>query len=272
MPKKKKQSLSWRAVKALARGTWTAAKFTARQAARGATWLSAKAQETKKLRALKKNPTYKSSSQAAVLAVAHTVSGDAVSFEKALMESSRIILIFGKRGSGKSALGFRLMENINGVAQRHCYVLGVAQDVLPQWIMSVDDIHSVKNGGVVLVDEGALAFSARESMKKEHKELGKLMAIARHKDLTLIFITQNTGMIDKNVLQLTDTLLVKEGSLLQMEMERTAVQKFYQKAEKAFEKLQEKRKYVYVIDGDFEGVVWFELPSFWSEKVSKSRR
>ncbi|HLD33248.1 MAG TPA: ATP-binding protein [Candidatus Nanoarchaeia archaeon] len=270
--KSKKQSVSWRAMKAIARGTWSVAKFTGRQIKKGASWTAAKAQEKKKLQTLKKNPTYNKESELSELKVIKTITGDYDTFQKQLDSSSRIILLFGRRGSGKSALGFRLMENINSAANRHCYVLGVAQDVLPKWITSVEDIQEVKNGGVVLVDEGALSFSSRESMNKEHKQLGKLMAIARHKDLTLIFITQNTGMIDKNVLQLTDTLLMKEGSLLQMEMERTAVQKFYKKAEDAFKDLKDKRKYVYVIDGDFEGVIESALPSFWSDKVSKSRR
>ena len=272
--KSKKQSLSWRAVKALARGTWTAAKFTGRQIKRAAQWtghsVAQKVREKKKLKELKKNPTYSAQSKSSELKVIKTITGNEETFKDQLESSSKIILLFGKRGSGKSALGFRLMENMNANESRHCYVLGVSQDVLPQWITSVEDIQEVKNGGVVLVDEGALSFSSRESMNKEHKQLGKLMAIARHKDLTLIFITQNTGMIDKNVLQLTDTLLMKEGSLLQMEMERTAVQKFYKKAEDAFKDVNDKRKYVYVIDGDFEGVVESSLPSFWSDKVSKS--
>ena len=271
MAKKKKQHWSWRATKTTARGLWTVTAFGGRTLARGARWLSSKAKENKKKRALRKTAVYNTLSHFEKLAAIETIAGNADSFERALLESSRIVLLFGKRGSGKSALGFRILENINSTHKRQCSVLGVSQDVLPQWITSVEDIHGVANNSIVLVDEGALAFSARESMKKEHKELGKLMAIARHKDLTLIFITQNTCMIDKNVLQLTDTLMVKEGSLLQKEMERTAVQKFYQKAEKSFEKLQDKRKYAYVIDGDFEGVISFVLPSFWSDKVSKSR-
>ncbi|MBS3138392.1 ATP-binding protein [Candidatus Woesearchaeota archaeon] len=271
MVRTKKQHWSWRATKATARGLWSVAKFTGKQVSHGVRWSANKAHEAKKARTMRTSAAYNAVAVYGDLRSVSKVSGNHDNFEQQLLNSSRIMLLFGKRGSGKSALGFRLMENVYSKTERPCYVLGVPQEVLPKWISSVQDIGEVKNHGVVLVDEGALAFSARESMKKEHKELGKLMAIARHKDMTLIFITQNTGMIDKNVLQLTDTLLVKEGSLLQMEMERSAVQKFYKKAEAAFSKLDDKRKYAYVIDGDFEGVVECLLPSFWSEKVSKSR-
>jgi len=66
-------------------------------------------------------------------------------------------------------------------------------------------------------------------------------------------------------------LLIKEGSLLQLEMERAEVKKFYQKAHDAFGKLPGKQKYFYMVDSDFEGVLESELPSFWSSTVSKSR-
>lgn len=44
-------------------------------------------------------------------------------------------------------------------------------------------------------------------------------------------------MIDKNVLKLADMLFIKEGSLLQLEMERPEIKKFYEKAKNYFDKL-----------------------------------
>jgi len=204
--------------------------------------------------------------------VVNAVSGDYEDAEKSIYNDSLIMLIFGKRGSGKSALGFRLLENIYEKTERGCYALGLRQSLLPKWIESIDDVEEAKNGGVILVDEGAIAFGSRESMSKNNRELVKLMAIARHKDLTLMFITQNTGLIDKNVLKLVDVLLVKEGSLLQSEMERPEIKKFYEKSEKAFKGLDGNRKsFVYFVDSDFEGVISFSLPSFWGSGISKSR-
>lgn len=201
------------------------------------------------------------------------VSGRFDDFLNRLSGESLIIPIIGRRGSGKSALGFTLMENLHAKEGRKAYVMGVKQQVLPDWIKSVDEISQVENGGLVLIDEGAVTFSSRDSMSSKNKELGKLLAIARHKDMTLLLITQNTGMMDKNVMNLTDTLLLKEGSLLQEKMERPVMKQFYQKVKKAFDEIPkaERKSHVYVFDDEFEGMISTQLPSFWSSKVSKSQ-
>ncbi|MEK6822944.1 MAG: hypothetical protein AABY13_03865, partial [Nanoarchaeota archaeon] len=82
--------------------------------------------------------------------------GDFNEFSKRLANTSIIALIVGKRGSGKSTLGFRIMENIHAQTERPCFVLGVKASVLPSWITQVHSVEQVKNNGVVLVAEGAL--------------------------------------------------------------------------------------------------------------------
>lgn len=206
------------------------------------------------------------------LEVKEEVSGDYSNFRKKLHEDSKIILIFGKRGSGKSALGLRIMENIKAKTDRNCYTIGINEKFLPSWIQSIINIDQAKTESVILVDEGAVSFSARESMKSVNKELSKIMAIARHKNLTLLFITQNTGMIDRNVLKLSDSLMIKEGSLLQLEMERSEIKKFYVKAKEFIDKADDdKIKYFYLIDSDFEGLLRYTLPSFWTAQLSKNK-
>ncbi len=201
------------------------------------------------------------------------VKGSIETFEHRLLNESLILAVAGRRGSGKSVLGFRIMENIHAKTGRPCFALGVKQSVLPSWISTIEEINQVSNRGVVLVDEGAISFSSRESMSKSNRGLGGLLAIARHKDLTLIFITQNTGMIDKNVLNLCDTVVLKEGSLLQEKMERSVMKDLYQTANAAISKIPaaERKPYCYIFDAEFEGLAQASLPSFWSAKVSKNQ-
>ncbi len=166
-----------------------------------------------------------------------------------------------------------MLENIHSKTKRPCFALGVKQNILPNWINTINSIEEAKDSGVILVDEGAVAFSSRKSMSKQNKELADLLAIARHKDLTLILVTQNTGMIDKTVLNLTDVIMVKEGSLLQQKMERSVMKNLYETATKKFNKIpvSQRNAHFYLFDSTTEAFCNTVLPSFWSDKVSKSR-
>lgn len=187
-----------------------------------------------------------------------------------LKGSSLIMLITGKRGSGKTSLGMKLLEIFRNETRRKCYVLGYESTSLPSWLKKADSIEKIPNNSVALFDEGAILFSSRESMKSANKELGKVMAIARHKNLTLILITQNSGMIDLNVLRLADTLLLKEPSLLQSKFERKAIKDIYDAVDPKFHDLDMKKAYFYVWDDDFQGMLKYSLPEFWNDKISKS--
>lgn len=200
--------------------------------------------------------------------VVKTEKGDYDDFHNKLLNYSLIMLINGKRGSGKTALGMKFLELYNKKTKRKCYILGYENTKLPRWMKKVDDIEKIPNNAAALIDEGAVTFFSRDSMKKSHKELSKLMAIARHKNLVMMLITQSSAMIDLNVLRLADTILLKEPSLLQSKFERKAIKEIYEKAMPHFK--EEKKERFYVLDDEFEGLLKHGLPSFWNENVSKS--
>ncbi|MAE43209.1 hypothetical protein CMO93_05535 [Candidatus Woesearchaeota archaeon] len=191
-------------------------------------------------------------------------------FYKKLKNHSLISLIVGKRGSGKTSLGMKFLEIFHKETKRKCYTLGYEKTRLPWWLKKVDSIQKIPNNSTVLFDEGAILFSSRDSMKNINKELSNIMAIARHKNLTLLLITQNSAMIDLNVLRLADTLILKEPSLLQSKFERKALKDIYEKIVPHFKELEEKKAHFYIWDDDFQGLINYSLPTFWNEKISKS--
>ncbi|MCX8194445.1 MAG: hypothetical protein N3G19_03780 [Candidatus Pacearchaeota archaeon] len=190
-------------------------------------------------------------------------------FFNKFLSHSLVALITGKRGSGKTSLGMVLLEALNSVG-RKCYAIGFEKAKLPVWLKKVDALEKAPNDAAVLVDEGAIIYSARESMKEANKRLGKMMAIARHKNLSLVLIAQSSAMLDVNVLRLADVLFLKEPSLLQAEFERKALQKIYEDIKPLFQKRQEREKLCYVWSDDFRGLLRYELPRFWNESISKS--
>ncbi len=202
--------------------------------------------------------------------IKEAVSGDFSELIRKFGDSSLIMLITGRRGSGKTALGMKLVEIAN-ILGKQSYVIGFESARLPRWIKKAGSIEDVKNDSVVMIDEAALAFSARESMKKTNKELGKLMAIARHKNLSLVIITQSSAMLDLNVLRLTDILLFKEPSLLQARFERKALQDIFENVQKRFDNIKSDRnKHAYILSDFFEGLLSHNLPQFWNDGISKS--
>jgi energy-coupling factor transporter ATP-binding protein EcfA2 len=196
--------------------------------------------------------------------------GDYEEFYKKLVRSSLIMLIIGKRGSGKTAFGMKLAEVFHHASKRKVYTLGYEEAKLPYWMKKVRAVEDIPNNSLTLLDEGAIFFFSRESMKNPNKALSKLMAIARHKNLTLILITQSSALIDLNVLRLADTLFLKEPSLLQAKFERKAIKDMYEKVADVFKEHDNKKSLVYVWDDDFEGLLKFNLPEFWNEGISTS--
>lgn len=197
--------------------------------------------------------------------------GEFSDFENTLYDkSSTIGLILGARGTGKSALGLRILENVSSKTNKRVYAMGFKN--LPSWIKVVDKVDDVKENSFVLIDESGITFSSRNFMSELNKFLGSLLLIARHKDLSIIFITQNSSNIDINIIRQLDYLLMKPSSLLQKEFERKKIAEIYKQEANGFKKHKAVRGLTFVYSDSYLGFVSNDLPSFWSEKVSKSFR
>lgn len=205
--------------------------------------------------------------------VLKTVKGDYKKFEENLFNSdSKIGIILGARGSGKSAFGMRMLENLHSMRQRKCFALGFKKESMPSWIKVVNSVDELENDSFVLIDEAGISFSSRSSMSSANKLLSDLILVARHKSLSIMFISQNSSNLEVNVLRQADYLVLKPSSLLQKDFERKIIQKMYEKAEKDFEKFKDERGLTYVYSPDFTGFVSNSLPSFWSSGASKGFR
>lgn len=196
------------------------------------------------------------------------INGGLNDFEEQLENSKSLIgIIIGSRGSGKSALGMRILENMYSKGRKTA-AMGFNEESLPGWIESVKDLNEVENGTFLLVDEGGILFSARSSFSNPNKLLSELLFISRHKDLSVLFISQNSANLEINTLRQADYLLLRQPSLLQKELERKIIQKIYDDNEKDFKKLG--RHVTLAYSNWYQGFIQNELPGFWSEKASKS--
>jgi len=202
--------------------------------------------------------------------VLHSERGNFNDWEKKIFDSdSSIGVILGARGTGKTAFGIKFLENVYSRKKKRCYAIGFKEDEMPLWINVIESISELKNGSFVLIDEGGILFSSRRAMSNPNKLLSELILIARHKNLSILFISQNSSNLDVNILRQADFLALKPSSLLQKEFERKIIQKIYDQAEPMFEKLKNCKGLTHIYSGDFKGFVSNSLPSFWGEKISK---
>src|SRR3989344_6252679 len=191
--------------------------------------------------------------------VLESANGKFEDFERYIMQSkSSIGIILGARGTGKSALGMRILENVHAKSTRKVAAMGFSAGSIPKWIQCVEKIDEIRNGSFVLVDEGGIVFSARQSLSDANKILSELLLIARHKDLSVLFISQNSSNLDINTLRQADYLLLRKPSLLQKDFERKIIQVIYEEQEENFKKLGGR---ITLIHSDYyKGFISNELP------------
>jgi len=190
-----------------------------------------------------------------------------------VIEHPAVVLILGKRGSGKSALAYRLLELLR--YRLMPYVVGApdqARRLLPDWIGMVPSLDTIPPKSVVLVDEAYLRYHARESQAQQSREMSRLLNLSRQREHTLIFVTQEARQVDRNIASSASVVVFKEPSSLQLEFERRELRRIAEQARDAFQTIGKDRlrwSYVFSPDADFSGTVENALPSFWSTKLGR---
>lgn len=201
---------------------------------------------------------------------------DSVSYGK-----SKIIVIVGARGSGKTATALWLAEQSKQKGNHeYIYYVGKPEnsDMYPSWIKFVSTLDDLPHSCFAIVDEAAIKYNARKFQQEQNVELTEKMVIARHQDKTLILITQNIKLVDINVSRLYDIVLFKMGTEYGLQRKRAGEGINAYEKEKMLirNRLKPKTKQEVLIEYLTGPVSIFYkfthgLPSFWdNEKISKS--
>ncbi len=190
-----------------------------------------------------------------------------------ILPPGSVTLIIGKPGSGKSALGYFLLERLH--YRTSCYVVNLpkrAHRNLPLWLGVVESLEEAPLDAALLVDEGALQFSARMSASEKNRRLLEAISLARQRNQIIIFIAQEASYIDINIVRGLTTLIVKEPAPLQMLLERVELKQFIQRAKGEFERIEEDKRcwaYIAFSPGGYQGIVRVAKPDFFSDALSK---
>ena len=183
-----------------------------------------------------------------------------------------VVLILGKRGGGKSALGYYILELLHNAYPT--YIVGAPERVrnlLPDWMGIVPNLEMLPSNSVALVDESHLKYHARQSNTDVSVLMSKLLNLSRQKSQTIIFVSQEARQLDRNIVSSADVIIFKDLGILQVEFERRELNRIALQAKQAFDSLKGERRswnYIYSPNIDFVGPLKNSLPSFWGSKLS----
>lgn len=189
-------------------------------------------------------------------------------YEKATQKSN-IWVILGGRGSGKSTASFHILDFHYKFTKRPLFVYKHPQpSLLPPHIKSIDNLDHLPKGAVCMLDEASTQFDQHSFKSEASKTLSEGMRIARHNEISLIFITQNGNMLTKDVKRLVDIYILRAPSLVQVYDEKGIVKQMYKNHAKRFKEEENRLKGYVIVDSNYEAFVKFNLPTYWNDKLS----
>ena len=107
-----------------------------------------------------------------------------------------------------------------------------------------------------MLDDLPVYMSSRDYSEAVVRNIERMIPVARHKKLMLIFCSQTSGYADRWVMD-ADAIFLKPGSLLYADIERPAVKKLYDRAMPYFANKTEQwiKEHAYLITSTWEGLI-----------------
>lgn len=183
-----------------------------------------------------------------------------------------VIMIAGKRGSGKSVLAYRLLELFRYSLRP--YVVGVPDEArrhLPDWVGIAPTLADVPNNAIAIIDEAYIQYHARSSNFSRALSLSQSLNLSRQRGQVLVFVTQEARQIDKNIVSSASVVIFKDLGMLQLEFDRPELRNLATKAQQYFDGIKGDKRahsFVYAPDSDFLGPLQNAKPSFWNAGMS----
>jgi len=187
-----------------------------------------------------------------------------------------VILIMGRRGSGKSGLAHEIMAQVHARRKMGGALLLPSigkKPRLPAWIKVVSSTKQLPVKSVCVIDEAAQVAHARRSQSAQAIEIDNLVSISRQRQQLIVLVSHHARKLDLNLIHDADKILWKEPTEAHALFERDELQVFTRKALEFFGAIKgtkARQRATYVMDLHHLQFCWFNngLASWWTEDVS----
>lgn len=194
---------------------------------------------------------------------------------ESLVKLPSVNIIMGKRGSGKSALAYFLLDKLSKKHNLTPCVYAFPQErrhLLPDHYQLCYDFNFPTHS-IVFLDEISFFAHARRTANDVNLELDRLLSKARHKKWIIILASHHSSKIDVAIIREADNLLIKQPSRLERDYgaRKGIIQNITEKAYTIFNNPQlpgDRRFYVYFVSEEYEGLLFNTKAPFWTEDLS----
>lgn len=195
-----------------------------------------------------------------------------------LVTPSTINIILGRKGTGKSALGYFLLENVGRRYNLSPFVVNLpnTKEALLPSNFAVANLEQVKTimDSIILIDEGTTMLPAGQAKLEEM--IKGFQALSRQRNQIIIFIFHASSDVGARILRGVDAVLLKEPSKRQIQhgSKDNWWHNLLLESKEKFKTIvdigKDKRQYTYVDceEPEFRGLLPNPLCSFWSEDLS----
>jgi hypothetical protein len=174
--------------------------------------------------------------------------------------------LVGDKDQGKSALSCAILQEHHDHTKRPCFIYQPPKpELLPSWVSPITDLDKLPIGAVCVIDEASTEFSQYSNRTLSNRKLADLMQIARHRDQSIILISQTSKRLNRNLLYPIDVYLLKKPTLFQVLEERPLIRKAYERIEEPIQV----NEYYWMDQDRFEKGT-FTKPAWYTPELSKA--
>jgi hypothetical protein len=190
-----------------------------------------------------------------------------------------VYLILGDVRQRKTTTAASIIDEFHREKKLPVYMVAPKRvvDVWPRWFHQVNpEKPRLPQNCIIFVDDAHLYYYAREWRKGGAKFLDFVARERAHDGHTLIYTTQQSRVLDINLITMSSAIVYKKPSKLQIASERKLVREMFKTAKAELKTKDYKPEWAYVVadspQGEFEGLVKVKTPEWFTHKMSKANK